>query len=88
MRIPQGDWQAFAKFFIGDNRQEAIDLFSMLKGIPEVREDYPLTIDFVETKKGLPVNLDMINCSLQQLEENTRIITKELFRRHLRDVTP
>lgn len=85
MRHPNGDWQPFGEFFIGRNREDAAYLFSMLKGIPEVQENNPLTIEFVERENGLPVNLDMMNCSLQQLEENTRIITKELFRCSLRD---
>jgi hypothetical protein len=33
----------------------------------------------LETEKGLPVNLDFITCTLNQLAENCRIITKELF---------
>lgn len=82
MKTPDG-WEAFAKFFIGNRREDAVTLFSMLKGMEEIQESYPLSIDFMETINGLPVNLKMINCSLSQLGENTVIITKELFRLHL-----
>jgi hypothetical protein len=34
----------------------------------------------MEIEKGLPVNLDFITCTLNQLAENCRIITKELFK--------
>jgi len=82
LRTPEG-WESFAKFFIGNKRKDAVELFSMLKGMQEIQENFPLSIDFMETRDGLPVNLKMINCSLSQLGENTVIITKELFRLHV-----
>jgi hypothetical protein len=82
MRTPEG-WESFAKFFIGNKREEAKNLFAMLKGTDTIQETYPLTIDFMETVDELPVNLNMINCTLAQIAENTKIITKELFRLHL-----
>jgi hypothetical protein len=82
MRTTQG-WETFAKFFIGTSEEEAKNLFSLLKGTADIQGDYPLTIDFIEMQKGLPVNLRMINCTLSQLAENTKIITKELFRLQL-----
>jgi len=77
------DWEPFAKFFIGNDRQAAEALFRLLQGSSNVDEDHPLSIDFMETVKGLPVNLKLLNCNLFQLGENTKIITKELFRLHL-----
>lgn len=85
LRNPAGDWHSFGKFFIGNNRHQAKELFRSLQKIPEVQEEYPLCIDFMETKNGLTVNLDVINCTLQQLSENMRIIAKELFTWQLRD---
>lgn len=82
LKIPDG-WETFAKFYIGNDRENAHSLFALLKGTVHVQESYPLSIDFMETRDGLPVNLEMINCSLAQLGENTVIITKELFRQHL-----
>ena len=82
MRTPQG-WETFAKFSIGTSEEEAKHLFSLLKGTADIQVDYPLTIDFIQMQKGLPVNLSMINCTLSQLAENTKIITKELFRLQL-----
>lgn len=76
-------WEPFAKFFIGNHKQEAEALFGLLKGSTHVDERHPLSIDFMETIKGLPVNLKMLNCNLSELGENARIITKELFRLHL-----
>ena len=71
--------ESFAKFFIGNNRHRAFDIFKQLKGCHNVTEKNILYFDFLETEKGLPVNLDFITCTLNQLAENCRIITKELF---------
>lgn len=72
--------ESFAKFFIGNNRQEAYHIFQKLKGTDTVNENNMLFVDFMEINQGLPVNLKMITCSLNQLGENCKIITKELFR--------
>ena len=71
--------ESFAKFYVGNNRQLAINIFRQLKGSQNVSEKNILYFDFLETEKGLPVNLDFITCTLTQLAENCRIITKELF---------
>lgn len=71
--------ESFAKFFIGNSRQLAFNIFRQLKGSQNVSEKNILYFDFLETEKGLPVNLDFITCTLNQLAENCRIITKELF---------
>ena len=71
--------ESFAKFYVGNNRQLAINIFRQLKGSQNVSEKNILYFDFLETEKGLPVNLDFITCTLNQLAENCRIITRELF---------
>lgn len=71
--------ETFAKFFIGKNRQRALEIFRQLKGSPDVSGKNVLYFDFMEIENGLPVNLDVITCTLNQLAENCRIITKELF---------
>ena len=82
LKTPDG-WETFAKFSIGYNRETARALFKKLKGTVKVDESYPLTIDFLEMRKGLAVSLEMINCNLAQVGENAIIITKELFRQKL-----
>ena len=39
-----------------------------------------LQIDLMETKNNLPVNIKVIGCTLEQLAENCKIITKEVFK--------
>ena len=72
--------KSFAKFSIGNDRGRAFAIFEKLKGMDNVSEDHVLYIDFMETIEGLPINLNVITCTLNQLAENCRTITKELFK--------
>lgn len=72
--------ESFAKFFIGNNRERAYNIFQELEGIHDVCENNVLFIDFIETKEGLPINLNVITCTLDQLARNCRTIVKELFK--------
>ena len=54
-------------------------VFSKLKGSWDVNEQHPLQMDFIEKRNSLPVNLKMISCNLEEIAENCKIITKELF---------
>lgn len=74
------DYNPFAKFFIGNNYNIAYDIFKKLKGSDEVNEMNILYVDFLETMEGLPKNLKVKSCTLQELGENCCIITKELFK--------
>jgi len=73
-------FEAFGKFFIGNDRAFAYQLFSRLEGNESVQESDILHLDLMETADGLPVNMKVINCRLDQLANNCRIITKELFK--------
>jgi hypothetical protein len=71
--------EPYARFFIGNDREQAYELFKRLAGNAEVNENNMLYIDFMEMRNGLPVNLKMISCNLEELTDNCRIITKTLF---------
>jgi hypothetical protein len=73
-------FEAFGKFFIGNDRDLAHQLFSGLEGSESVQESDILHLDLMETVDGLPVNMKVINCTLDQLANNCRIITKEIFK--------
>jgi hypothetical protein len=72
--------ESFAHFFIGNNRVAAYALFRKLKGTPDVSERNVLYLDFMETRDDLPVNLKLITCTLEELAENCKLITKEIFK--------
>lgn len=71
--------ESFARFEMGNNREEAYSIFRQLKGT-EARPDKVLFLEFWDTVDGLPVNLDMITCSLDELAANCKLLTKEIFR--------
>ncbi len=75
-------FENFAKFNLGNNKKAAAEVFRQLKGDPTVDEKTILTIDLVETVNELPVNLNILGCTLEELAYNTRIITKETFKLH------
>src|SRR5262245_10246294 len=72
-------WENFGKFYIGNDRQLADTIFQNLAGM-EANEKNLLQIDFFEMNNGLPVNLNKLTCTLEQLAENCKLITKELFK--------
>lgn len=74
------DFLPFAKFYIGNDRDAALDIFRQLKGSTEVSDRNVLQLDFIETVENLPVNLKVIGCTLAELSENTAIITREVFK--------
>jgi len=73
-------FEHFGQFFIGNDRDFAYRLFRQLKGKDEVSENNILQLDFMETKDELPLNIKMIRCTLNEMAENCRIITKEMFK--------
>jgi hypothetical protein len=72
--------ERFGKFFIGNNQERANEIFNKLEGSDEVDEGNMLSIEFMETREDLPLNLKVIACTLDQLAENCKLITKELFK--------
>jgi len=72
--------EVFGEFFLGSNRKVAENIFQQLKGDREVDERNILQLDLMESRNGLPVNIRMMSCDLDELQDNCRIITKEMFR--------
>ncbi len=79
MKTPAG-FESFGKFFASTNRKFAHALFSMLKGGENVSEDSILCLELMETSDGLPVNMVAISCTLEELAQNCRTITRETFK--------
>ena len=79
--------ESFATFFIGSNRQQASVIFRQLKGKAETNEKDMLFMTFIESNDGLPVNLEIIGCTLDQLAENCKTISREVFKLKNIDIT-
>ena len=74
-------FENFSKFNLGNDRKIAEQVFRQFKGSP-VNEKTMLTIELMETVNELPVNLNILACTLEELADNTRIIVKETFKLH------
>ena len=81
IKTPTGP-EAYGRFEIGNDRELAAQLFEKLKGDKEVNEQNMLCIELMETSNELPININILSCTLDQLTENCRIITKEIFTHH------
>ena len=79
MRTPDG-FESFGKYNLGNNRKTATAIFRQLKGSYDVDMETMLIMELEETVNGLPVNLQMLSCTLEELAYNTKIIAKETFK--------
>lgn len=71
----------FGKFAIGNNREVADSIFYQLRGNSNVTDQCGLHLELIELHDNLPYNIKMLSCTLDQLAENVKIITKETFKR-------
>src|ERR1051326_6674732 len=78
-KTPHGP-EIFSRFFAGDNCKRAGAIFRKLQGNKNINDGNVIFLSFVETSNGLPVDLDMIGCTLEQLGENCRVINRELVK--------
>ena len=74
------DFQTFGKFFLGNHRKFAESVFKKLKGNKKVSHASVLYIELMETNNELPVNIQVLSCTLDELAENCKMITKETFK--------
>ncbi|HEX2629053.1 MAG TPA: hypothetical protein VHM26_08580 [Chitinophagaceae bacterium] len=81
LKTPTG-YETFGKFSICENSKTAHSIFSKLKGTSKVDERNVLYIELCEMKDELPLNVQMLTCTLDELAENCRIITREIFKLH------
>ncbi|MBO9674624.1 MAG: hypothetical protein J7577_14350 [Sphingobacteriaceae bacterium] len=70
----------YGKFFLGGNKKEASEIFSLLKGSTENIPGCSLKMEFMEEMMELPILIGTLNCNLDKLKENITIISKEIFR--------
>jgi len=73
-------FERFACFELGCDRTFSFALFSELEGQSALDESAVLHMDLVEKRKGLPVNIRVISCTVDQLSRNVKHITREIFK--------
>ncbi len=75
-------FETFGKFFIGHEKKTANAIFQKLKGTEKVNEQNILYVELCEMRHELPVNVHLITCTLEELADNCRTITREIFKLH------
>jgi len=73
-------FENFGTFSLGHDKDAASRIFQRLKGNEDISDTDILHAALVETKNNLPVNIQLISCTLKEVAENCAIITKEIFK--------
>ena len=74
-------FERFGCFELGGDRGFALRLFAGLAGRPADDDTAVLHIDLVEKLDELPMNMQMISCTVEELGKNLKYLTKELFKK-------
>jgi len=70
-----------ARFQIADNKEEAISLFSQLKGLNAAQETTPgILLQLIDTSEPIDTVLATLYCTLCEAGDNCQILIKETFR--------
>jgi len=81
LKTPAGE-KSFGSFELGQDKQLSTEIFGLLSGNAEQGESRYICLQLREEIAGLPVTIGLIHCRLNELKENTAIITREIFKAH------
>ncbi len=74
-------FERFGCFELGSDREFAIRLFESLQGRPAKGDSEVLHMDLVEKRDGLPMNMQVVSCTVEELGANLKVIARELFKK-------
>jgi len=72
-------FETLGEFYVGTDEARAVRLFRSLKGSPDNIDNGLLIMELSSICRGLPLDIQMIHCTLDELAENCRTITKHVF---------
>ena len=81
-------FERFGCFELGADRGFSMGLFAGLTGHPADDDTGVLHMDLVEKRNGLPMNMQVISCTVEELGRNMKYLTRELFKKKNLDVSP
>jgi hypothetical protein len=79
LKTPSG-FETYGTFELGPDSEQAIAIFKALKGTPDIAQNSILYMDFSEIRDGIPLPIEIVYCTLDEISYNARIITREVFR--------
>jgi len=79
IKTPAG-FETYGTFYLGDDKEKASAIFGQLKGTDEVSEKSILHMDFTAMKDGIPLPIQILHCTIDDIAINSRIITRDVFK--------
>jgi hypothetical protein len=79
IKTPTG-FETFGTFELGNDREQALSIYSQLQGTPDIGPASVLYMDISEISDGIPLPVAVMHCTLEELAYNTKIITREVFK--------
>ncbi len=79
IKTPDG-FEPYGKFATGQSLPNALNIFNQLKGNSDCSFTDYLQIDLISVNNQMPRHLKMMSCSLEDIAENCRIVTREIFK--------
>lgn len=70
----------YGKFSLGRDKASSMEIFKMLNGKSGAEDACAIQMGLSQQIAGLPVTIGILYCSLEELKENTAVISKEIFR--------
>ncbi len=78
MKTPDG-YESYAEFCIGVDGAKAKELFRKLKGSTAENTEGIILMELRTIFRGLPIDIELKYCTLDQVTENCRQISKYVF---------
>jgi len=78
IKTPSG-FETYGTFDLG-HREQATEIFSHLKGTPEIGPHSVLYMDLSEIQNGIPLPVEILHCTLDDIAHNARVITRDVFK--------
>ena len=71
--------ETYGSFKVGNNEQFAKTLYQGLDSDDKISKGSVITIDLIKIENGIPFPLELRHCNYDQLADNIKRITKEMF---------
>jgi hypothetical protein len=79
IKTPSG-FETYGTFDLGEDRQQATEIFNQLKGTADIALHSVLYMDLLEIRDGIPIPMEIRHCTLEDIAYNARIITRDVFK--------
>ncbi|HEV2355548.1 MAG TPA: hypothetical protein VGR89_14965 [Puia sp.] len=80
-------FETFGCLELGSDRAFSVRLFAGLEGRPADDDTGVLHMDLVEKINGLPMNMQVMACTMEELGRNMKYVARELFKKINLDVS-